>query len=116
MEVYVGPRSSGKTYSLMEILDQDPAAVMVVASVMQKETILRHGIGRERVWLWRDVIEGRHLGVGFVPRLLIDNADLILHSYLNAPIAAMSVTGVAIDLTGGRPLGLWGRFLRWMGR
>lgn len=105
-DVYAAGRGAGKTHDLVLRLTDDPKAVLICSS-RQSADHAKHMarlLGFEnldsvldRIMTTADLsrIRGKLVHPNMV--LLVDNAEVLLSYYLGYPIAAISVTGEAVQ-------------------
>jgi cytidylate kinase len=96
MKVAVTGRRGGKTTALVQVLKENPNAVMLVQSGAAVRQICReHGLASDRVIQWGDVDRLR----GTDAEVVIDNVDMLLQALIGYhKILFTTMTGELVQL------------------
>lgn len=94
MKLNYSPRQSGKTTRMIETLARDDRFVLLTFSEKEADRLRNEYhkyIDPKRIMYWKEFKEKRY-GRGFGPKVLVDNADLVLEDAVGDYIEEASMT------------------------
>jgi hypothetical protein len=94
MRIIRYPRRGGKTVWLMNRMRADPNGIIVCITEQEVQRLMHEypDIPIGRFISVDEILHGKLQGLHPEPNLYVDNADIILESYLRAHVSYISVT------------------------